>query len=71
VINNDGVHTAAVISAGATLTRGVHDIKIEYFQGSKFTVALVMAIAPPGEAWRIFHMHDFKPSKDPELLRRV
>jgi hypothetical protein len=66
VINNDGVHTAAAISAAATLTRGVHDIRIEYFQGPRFTVALVMAIAPPAETWRIFHMHDFKPPKNPD-----
>jgi hypothetical protein len=66
VINNDGVHRAEAISAAAALTRGVHDIRIEYFQGPRFTVALVLAIAPPGEPWRIFHMHDFKPPKDPE-----
>jgi hypothetical protein len=66
VINNDGVHTALAISAAANLTRGVHDIRIEYFQGPRFTVALVVAIAPPDEPWRIFHMHDFKPPKNPE-----
>ena len=66
VIDNDGVHVAEAVSAAATLSRGVHDIKIEYFQGPRFTVALVMAIAPPEESWRIFHMHDFKPPKDPE-----
>ena len=66
VLDNDGVHRAEASSASATLTRGVHDIKVEYFQGPRFTVSLVLAIAPPGEAWRIFHMHDFKPPKEPE-----
>lgn len=66
VIANDGVHGANAVSASASLTRGVHEIKVEYFQGPRFTVALVLAVARPGEAWRIFHMHDFKPPKDPE-----
>ena len=66
VIDNDGVHRAAAISASATLTRGVHDIKVEYFQGPRFTVALVLAVAPPGEAWRILNMSDYKPPKDEE-----
>jgi hypothetical protein len=66
VINNDGVHAAMAINGGATLTQGVHDIKIEYFQGPRFEVALVLAIAPPEERWRIFNMTDFKPPKDPD-----
>jgi hypothetical protein len=68
VIDNDGMHRAMAISGGATLTRGVHEIKIEYFQGPRFTVALVLAVSPPGEPWRIFSMNEFKPPNDPEKL---
>jgi hypothetical protein len=66
VVDNDGVHAAACASAGATLTRGVHDIRVGYFQGPRFTVALVLAVAPPGQPWRIFNMVEFKPPKDPD-----
>jgi hypothetical protein len=66
VVDLDGVHAAWAASSSANLTRGVHDIKVEYFQGPRFTVALVLSVARPGEAWRIFNMHDFKPPKDPE-----
>ncbi len=66
VIDNNGIHRASAISGGATLTRGVHEIKVEYFQGPRFTVALVLSVAGPGEPWRIFNMNDFKPPKDPE-----
>jgi len=66
VIDVDGVHRAEAVSASATLTRGVHEIKVEYFQGPRFTVALVLAVAPPGEPWRILNMSDFKPPKDTE-----
>ena len=65
VIDNDGVHGAAAVSASATLTRGVHEIRVEYFQGPRFTVALVLAVGPPGEPWRVFDMKDFRPPQDP------
>jgi hypothetical protein len=66
VINNDGLHRAEAVSAAANLTRGVHQLKIDYFQGPRFSVALVLAVAGPGEPWRILNLHDFKPPKDPE-----
>jgi hypothetical protein len=65
VIDNDGVHRAEAVSSSAVLTRGVHEIKVEYFQGPRFTVALVLAVAAEGEPWRIFDMRDFKPPQDP------
>lgn len=61
VIDLDGVHAAMAASGGAHLSRGVHDIKVEYFQGPRFNVALVLAVAPPGEGWRVLNMDDFKP----------
>jgi hypothetical protein len=54
------------VSSGATLTRGVYEIAVEYFQGPRFSVALVLAVAAPGEPWRIFDMHDFRPPNDME-----
>lgn len=70
IIDNDGVHGAIALSGGATLTRGVHEIKVEYFQGPRFTVALVLAVSLPGEPWRIFSMKDFKPPNDPDNLEK-
>jgi len=61
VVNgNDGVHGARAVSGSATLTRGVHEIKVEYFQGPRFTVALVLAVSPPGKPWRIFNVAHFQ-----------
>jgi len=70
VIDNDGVHGARAVSGSATLTRGIHEIKVEYFQGPRFTVALVLAVSPPGEPWRILNTNDFKPPNDPEQLQK-
>ena len=70
VIDNDGVHNARAVSGSATLTRGVHEIRVEYFQGPRFTVALVLAVSPPGKPWHIFNMNEFKPPNDPEQLQK-
>jgi hypothetical protein len=70
VIDNDGEHGARAISGSAILTRGVYEIKVEYFQGPRFTVALVLAVSPPGEPWRILNTNDFKPPNDPEHLQK-
>ena len=66
VIDNDGVHWARALSATANLTRGVHTVQVQYFQGPRFTVALVLAIAPPGEPWRALNTDELKPPKDPQ-----
>ena len=65
LIDNDGQHSAAALSAQAFLTRGVHTIRVSYFQGPRYTVALVLAVAAPGGAWRIFNTDDFLPPRNP------
>ena len=70
VVDDGGAHGAYAISGSATLTRGVHEIKVEYYQGPRFTVALVLAVAPPGQPWRIFNTNDFKPPNDPDQLQK-
>jgi len=70
LVNNDGIHRADAASAGATLSRGAHEIEVEYFQGPRFTLALVLAVSPPGEQWRIFNTNDFKPPPDPSEWKK-
>jgi hypothetical protein len=65
VIDNDGTHSPSGLSASAFLSRGVHTIHVAYYQGPRFTVALVLAVGAPGAAWRIFNTDDFLPPKDP------
>lgn len=65
VIDNDGTHMPQAQSGSAVLSRGVHTIEVSYFQGPRFTVALVLAIAAPGKPWRIFNTDDYLPPKDP------
>lgn len=63
-IDNDGVHPAIEASAAATLSRGVHEIRVGYFQGPRFEVALILKIAAAGEDYRVFSTNDFKPPPD-------
>lgn len=65
LIDNDGTHSASALSASAFLSRGAHTIHVSYYQGPRYTVALVLSIAAPGAPWRIFNTDDFAPPKDP------
>jgi len=64
VIDNDGQHPPIEASGSATLEHGVHRIRIAYFQGPRFEVALVLKVAPPGEDLRVFRTDDFRPPPD-------
>ena len=64
VIDNDGIHPPRDESGTATLARGVHRIRVAYFQGPRLEVALVLKIAAPGGDFRVFDTGDFKPPPD-------
>ena len=59
VIDNDGVHAARIRDAARILKRGVHKIRVQYFQGPRYEVALILMIAGP--------VGDFKPFSTVEL----
>jgi hypothetical protein len=61
VIDNDGLHTARRLEWKATLSRGVHRLRVSYFQGPRFQVALVLQVARPDEDWMVFDIDDFRP----------
>jgi len=61
IINNDGVHAPEELYGEAGLTAGIHRIEVAYFQGPRFSVALSLRVAVPGEKMRIFNVDEFKP----------
>lgn len=65
VVDNDGVHSTETRTAEFDLARGIHRIRVSYFQGPGNQVALVLRVARPGEEWRIFSTEEFKPPPDP------
>jgi hypothetical protein len=65
VINLDGEHAASGASMTALFSRGAHRIRVSYYQGPGYAVALVLAVSPPHAPYKIFHTDDFLPPKDP------
>jgi hypothetical protein len=48
------------------LSGGIHSIRVQYFQGPRFNVALVLEVAIPHEEVRVFSTDEFKPPANPE-----
>jgi hypothetical protein len=65
VIDNDGVHAPLEKTGGVELSGGLHRIRVSYFQGPKWQVALVLRVAGPGQQLRVFTTDEFKPPPDP------
>ena len=66
VIDNDGVHPPTEKTETVTLKGGIHLIRVSYFQGPRYNIALVLRVAELGEAWRIFSTEEFHPPTNPE-----
>jgi len=62
VIDNDGVHAAVTATGAVTLAPRLHSIRLTYFQGPNYELALVLAVQPRKEKYRIFDMSEFVPA---------
>jgi hypothetical protein len=69
VIDNDGQHPPAEKRGDVYLARGVHSVRVSYFQGPRLQVALQLKIAGPGQEFRIFNTNELKPPSDSEHWR--
>ena len=69
VIDNDGVHAPLEKIGVADLAGGLHRMRVSYFQGPKFQIALVLKVAGPGQQLRLFSTDEFKPPPDPGQWR--
>lgn len=66
VIDNDGIHSPQTATGRVELNGGIHTIRVQYFQGPKFAVALVLKVAGPKQDFRVFSTEEFKPPSDAE-----
>jgi hypothetical protein len=64
IIENDGIHPVEEQHGHAELSEGMHHIRVSYFQGPRFELALVLRVAAPGERLHVFSTDDFKPPPD-------
>lgn len=67
VIDNGGLHLPVPVTGKVQLSAGIHTIRVPYFQGPKFAVALVLKVAGPGQPFRIFSTDEFKPPPNSEI----
>ncbi len=70
VIDDDGNHPPVTVDGKRNLKRGRHSIRVSYYQGPRFGIALMLGVAPPGEKWRIFNTDDFEPPHHPDDGKR-
>jgi hypothetical protein len=64
-IDNDKEHPLIEKEGKVRLKAGVHRIRVSYYQGPRFHVALVLRVAGPrDDELRVFHADDFKPPAD-------
>jgi hypothetical protein len=66
VVDNDGIHPVDTKSGSVDLAGGIHKIRVQYFQGPRLQVALVLEIAGPNEELKLFSTDEFKPPANPE-----
>ena len=66
VVDNDGIHPLFAKFASAELAGGIHKIRVQYFQGPRFQVALILEIAAPDQELHVFSTDEFKPPANPE-----
>jgi hypothetical protein len=66
IIKNDGLHGTVRVDGSVNLKGGLHTIRISYFQGPRYGICLILAVAGPGDKdWRIFNTDEFKPPANP------
>jgi outer membrane protein OmpA-like peptidoglycan-associated protein len=52
VIDNDGIHGVDAVDGEVTLTAGIHDVRVQYFQGPREDVALMLEWGPNADELR-------------------
>jgi hypothetical protein len=66
VINLDGIHAPEREDTIVKLEGGIHSIRVSYFQGPRYQIALMLSVAGPGDNdLRVFNTNEFKPPANP------
>ena len=65
IIDNDGQHATQELEGGLKLKTGVHHVRVSYFQGPRFHVALVLRVmGPKDRMYKVFNLEEYKPPVD-------
>ena len=67
VIDNDGIHPPVTQEERVKLRHGTHRIRVSYFQGPRYDLALALGVQGPDDNHiRIFDLKEFKPANPDE-----
>jgi hypothetical protein len=66
VVDNDGIHATETASGVVNLKGGLHEMRVSYFQGPRYHVALMLDVIGPDGQQRSFNTQDFRPPSDPD-----
>ena len=64
VIDNDGIHPVILKKGSVHLKAGPHSMRVAYFQGPRFHLALRLKIATPGQGLQVFDSEQFAPPRE-------
>jgi len=66
-IDNDGAHATVCQQNSVALSGGIHSIRLSYFQGPRYHLSLMLAVAGPKDKFaRPFNTDEFRPPANPE-----
>jgi hypothetical protein len=65
VVDNDGLHAEQIAFGRVNLRGGIHRMRLGYFQGPRYHVALRLRVAGADEPLRVFSTQEFKPPPNP------
>jgi hypothetical protein len=65
-IDDDGIDLPQRRTASVELNTDVHRIRVSYFQGPRYILALILEVGAPKGHWRIFNTGEYKPPPDPD-----
>lgn len=67
VVDNDGAHVPVWRQGDVMLAGGIHSIRVSYFQGRRYRLALVLQVKGPDDKdFKVFSTEDLKPPAHPE-----
>jgi hypothetical protein len=67
VIDLNGHHPPERGTSAVKLTAGMHNIRVSYFQGPRYQIALMLGVRPPGgREWKIFNTDEYQPPANPD-----
>jgi outer membrane protein OmpA-like peptidoglycan-associated protein len=75
VVDNDGLHEPSAKEGELSLGIGIHDVRVEYFQGPGSQIALVLEMSAGGEPFSALDVTRYAPAEvsedDPDTARVV